>query len=82
VVVIQLARNRCSGLQSQVTDSLRLTLTDAQLHRLTEEVHRRENRTTVTVDRAALEALIIDHGRALRLLHHEVPFEKPRRQRL
>jgi hypothetical protein len=59
-----------------VTGPLRLTLSDAQLHALTVACTKaRKGTTTIRVELAALEALIVDHGRALRLVPHDVPRE-------
>jgi methylmalonyl-CoA mutase N-terminal domain/subunit len=54
--------------------ALALTLTDAQLAGLVDAAQRvRSSSTTVRVELAALEALIVDHTRALQLVPHDVP---------
>lgn len=56
--------------------ALRLTLTEPQLAGLVDAATRtRANSTTVRVELAALEALIVDHTRALQLVPHDVPVD-------
>jgi hypothetical protein len=62
--------------------ALALTLTDAQLAGLVDAAQRvRSSSTTVRVELAALEALIVDHTRALQLVPHDGPASSRHRRR-